>query len=91
MKKKTKKEEIPVLSNLLKIEIDKYAIRFCYPGKGRNLFWRDLFLGTGHGRTFQDEVMLNLFEMYNECVKMDIEPKSDEEEEEVRNDTSNYS
>lgn len=66
----------------LKIEIDKEAIRFSFPNKGYNLFWRDLFLGGNarHGQRFQDEVMLNLFEMYNQCVLMNIEPKSDEDE-----------
>jgi len=53
----------------LHINIDKDAIRFNLENSSVNLFWKDLFLGVKSGKSFQDQVMENLFEMYNILIK----------------------
>ena len=54
------------------ITVDKEALRFVFAnGNGKNLFWRDLFLGI-QGRYFHNEVMDCFFRLYNECVENDI-------------------
>lgn len=65
------------------IAIDKDAIRFAYGDGEYNLFWKDLFRNTNRGgrTSFQTEIMDHLYNMYNECVKNDIEPCYEEDEE----------
>lgn len=64
------------------IAIDKDAIRFAYGDGEYNLFWKDLFRNINRGgrTSFQMEIMEHLFNMYNECVKNDIEPCYEEDE-----------
>lgn len=65
----------------MKIEIDKYALRFTFmDGDTANLFWGDLFIGQ-RNEDFQAEIMKNLHRLYNECVENNLQPELEEDEE----------
>lgn len=59
-----------------KITIDKYAIRFEREGSIVNIFLSDIF----HGPNWKYELIKEIQECFEECIKHDIEsPKEDEE------------
>ena len=53
--------------NRPRIEIDDQAIRFIYVGGQTNLFWDNLF-SPRPNQNFQNEVMLNIRRLHDECV-----------------------
>ena len=59
-----------------RIEIDKEAVRFIHEGGQTNLFWSDLFNPPPRmSGGFQHEVMANLKHLYEECIRLNVEPE----------------
>ena len=61
-----------------KIEIDKMAVRFIYPEGQTNLFWTELFMPRP-SQDFQRDVMIELKRLYEECIRQNVEPITEEE------------
>lgn len=79
--KETSEQVVPVVMRRLpNIEIDKEAIRFEFTdGSGVNMFWVNLFMPA---QQFHNELLMNIFRAYNECVLENLEPLIEEYEEE---------
>lgn len=60
------------------IKIDKYAIRFEYEGGQQNFFFANLFQTDGSTGLWHRELMKAIQHCYEECVRQNIEPPSEE-------------
>lgn len=60
---------------MIKIEIDKYAIRFHDDSGSRNFFFKDIM----HERYWGHKVLAEIHNLYELCLIQNVEPQGDED------------